>query len=412
MMSSGIMRFHRRAALRQFGTVAAGAGAIGLGITPGAPARMAAQEASPEPDVDSTSELTAAIEQRMAELIIPGAVVLIRSPKMAYARAFGTRQIGEDDLVTVDDHFRIGSNTKTMTGTVVLQLVDEGRLALTDPVAAFRDDVPNGNAITIAQILDMSSGLFNYSVLPELNQAMDDEPERVWEPEELLALGFAEEPYFAPGEGFHYSNTNTVLAGVIAEQITGQPLAKLFRERLFDPLALSRTSLPAIDDASIPEPHAHGYMYGTNMSTIQTTALSAEDQEAAAAGSLLPNDRTFDNPSWGWAAGAAISTAPDLATYVEALVGGTFLSGSLQEQRLNSLAPVTSGANSAQYGLALAQFGPMIGHDGSLPGFQSFMGHDPQERATLIVLTNLQSAPDSTMTANALAMAAMAAMYP
>jgi D-alanyl-D-alanine carboxypeptidase len=408
MTSRFTTRYDRRAALARIGAAVAGAGT--LGFLPGLHRTGAfAQEASPE--AVSASPLAARIEQRMQEMTVPGAAVLIRSPAMAYARAFGTRQIGADDPVTVDDHFRIGSNTKTMTGTIVLQLVDEGKLALTDPVAAFRDDVPNGASITIAQLLDMSSGLFSYSELATLNQALDDKPDKAWQPEELLAMGFAEDPYFVPGEGFHYSNTNTVLAGVIAEQITGQPLAQLFRERLFDPLALTDTLLPEIDDSGIPEPHPHGYMYGTNMSTLKTTVLSDAEQAAAAAGTLLPNDMTLDNPSWGWAAGAGISTASELATYVEALIGGTFLSDALQEQRLSSLAPVSGRADAAEYGLALAKFGPMIGHDGSLPGFQSFMGHDPETRATLIVLTTLQIAPDGTMPANDLAMAALGVMY-
>jgi D-alanyl-D-alanine carboxypeptidase len=122
----------------------------------------------------------------------------------------------------------------------------------------------------------------------------------------------------------------------------------------------------------------------------------------------LPNDVTTLNPSWGWAAGATISTAADLADYVEALVGGGLLGDDLQADRLASVTSTDPGSpDAAGYGWALASFGPYVGHDGSLPGYQSFMGHDPDTDTTLIVLTNLQSGPTGTQTANEIARAVM-----
>ena len=141
--------------------------------------------------------------------------------------------------------------------------------------------------------------------------------------------------------GWEYSNTNTVLAGLIVEQITGQPLAEVLNERIFEPLGMDHTLLPAVDDATIPDPHPHGYMFGTNVSTLDPddTILSEDQQAAARAGTLRPDDYTNLNPSWGWAAGAGISTVHDLATYVEALVGGGLLSDQLQQLRIDSITP-------------------------------------------------------------------------
>jgi D-alanyl-D-alanine carboxypeptidase len=145
-------------------------------------------------------------------------------------------------------------------------------------------------------------------------------------------------------------------------------------------------------------------MYGTNVSTLATTVLPSDQQAAALAGTLRPGDYTDTNPSWGWAAGAAISTAEDLKTYVEALVGGGLLDADLQQQRLDSVTSVRPGDPTGPgYGLALASFGPMLGHNGALPGFQSFMGHDPVQDTTLIVLANLQFAPDGAEPADAIA---------
>ena len=133
---------------------------------------------------------------------------------------------------------------------------------------------------------------------------------------------------------------------------------------------------------------------------------------AARAGTLRPGDYTDLNLSWGWAAGAGISTVGDLATYVEALVGGDLLSDGLQRERLASVPPPDpDDPGLAAYGLALARFGPMLGHDGSLPGFQSFMGHDPDRGVTLIVVTTLQFGPAGEQPANEIAKAILGELY-
>jgi D-alanyl-D-alanine carboxypeptidase len=344
------------------------------------------------------------ITEAMRDLAVPGVVVLVRTPGGDYREAFGTRRVGADDPMQVGDHFRIGSNTKTMTGTVVLQLVQEGRIALSDPLSKYRPEVPGGAGITIAQMLDMRSGLYNYTELQSIGRALDDDPTKVWQPEELVALSLAQPRYFAPGQGFHYSNTNMMLLGPIIEKLTGKKLEDVFQERIFSPLGLRNTVLPPLTSNSIPDPHPQGYLYGTIASTLSTAALPADQQTAARNGTLLPNDVTDVNPSWAWAAGAAISTAEDLATYVKPLVAGGLLDAATQKERLDSLTPTDpSDPNSGAYGLALARFGPMIGHDGSLPGYQSFMGYDPDSGTTLIVLTNLQKAPDGTQPASEIA---------
>ena len=364
--------------------------------------------------VPSSSALSPLVDQRVKEMAIPAAIVLLRTPDETWTEAIGTRRLGVDDPVTTDDHFRIGSNTKTMTGTALLQLVDARSIALDDSVSRYRPDVPGGESITVAQLLDMRSGLPSYTTLRSFNQTMDDEPERAWDPEELVAIGLAEPVSFKPGTGWEYSNTNTVLAGLIVEQITGQPLAEVLAERIFEPLGMDHTLLPAVDDATIPDPHPHGYLFGTNVSTLNPgdAILPVDQQAAARAGSLRPGDYTTLNPSWGWAAGAGISTVRDLAIFVEVLVGGGLLSDELQQQRLDSITSVDPGnPNSAGYGLAIARFGPMLGHDGSLPGYQSFMGHDPSTGTTLIIVATLQFGPAGEEPANQLAMTVIEQLY-
>ena len=296
------------------------------------------------------------VEERLAAMAVPAAIVLVRTPTQRWSEAFGTRRLDRAEPVTVDDHVRIGSNTKTMTGTALLQLVDAGLLALDDPVSTHRPDVPDGARITVAQLLDMRSGLRSYTALESFNRLLDDEPWRAWDPEELLALGLAEGASFPPGDGWEYSNTNTVIAGLIVEQLTGRPLADVLHERIFQPLGMANTLLPATDDAGIRDPHPHGYLFGTNVSTLTPagTILPDDQQRAARSGALRPNDCTDLNPSWAWAAGAGISTVGDLATYVEALVGGGLLSEELQRRRLDSIPPPDPAKpDNAAYGLAL-----------------------------------------------------------
>jgi D-alanyl-D-alanine carboxypeptidase len=397
---------------RTAATVVAAAALVAMSFLPGgSEATEAMSRETPTLNLDGAA-IDDAVEGVLEATTTPGAVVLLRQGDSEYLTAYGTREYGDGAAVTVDDHFRIGSNTKTMTGTVILQLVDEGELALDDPVSDHLPDVPNGDNITITQLLDMRSGLHNYSELTSFNRVLDEDPQKVWRPEELAAIGLAEEPYFAPGDGFHYSNTNTVLLGMIIEEITGNSAGNEFRTRIFDPLGLEETLLPALDDPSIPEPHPRGYLWGTNESTAADPALPDDEQDAALAGESEPNDVTDGNPSWAWTAGAAISTARDLATYVEAMIGGGLLSTELQAVRLDSLQLVDSDdPQSAQYGLALAQLGPLLGHDGSLPGFQSVMGHDPETGLTMIVFTNLQAAPNGEQTANLIAQTLIPVLY-
>ena len=174
---------------------------------------------------------------------VPSAVVLVRSSEFGDATfRFGSWVLGGDDLPATSDHYRIGSITKTMTATVILQLAQEGKLVLDDPISKYRPDVPNGDNISIAQLLDMRSGLAGYTENPMFQQAVDDDPERIWTPDELLALAFSVPPLFPPGTAWQYSNTNYVLLGLVMEDVTGQSVAELFQERLFDPLGWTAPS--------------------------------------------------------------------------------------------------------------------------------------------------------------------------
>jgi D-alanyl-D-alanine carboxypeptidase len=352
----------------------------------------------------------AKLQSEMPDLMkanaIPGAVFLIKSATLGdWSATFGTGEVGKDVPLKLDDHFRVGSNTKTMTGTVILQLVQEGKLKLDDPISKFRPDVPNGENITIAQLAEMRSGLYSYSFDPGFNATLDSDPQKAWTPDELLAIAFKHPPNFPPGEKFNYSNTNTVLLGVVIEKVTGMTLSEAFQKRLFEPLKLAHTSLPKASDSSIPDPHPQGYQFGTNVETAESYELPEAQAQAAVNGTLKPINETNSNPSWTWAAGGAIATLDDLAVYVKALVSGGLINDDLQKQRLASVVPFDPSAPSVGYGLGITQFVPDVyGHDGQLPGFSTFMAYDLQTQTAMIVGTTLSASPvDGTNAAVVLA---------
>ena len=161
----------------------------------------------------------------MRERHLPGAVVGAWVPgEGTYVSARGYSNLETGEAMSEDDKFEIGSVTKSFVGTVALQLVDEGKLELDDRLSEYIDTVPNGDNITIRQLLDMTSGLFNYLDDVNLEAEAAADPLKKWPPEELVRVAVSHQPYFAPGEGWFYSNTNTILVGMIIERVTGNDL--------------------------------------------------------------------------------------------------------------------------------------------------------------------------------------------
>jgi D-alanyl-D-alanine carboxypeptidase len=223
-----------------------------------------------------------------------------------------------------------------------------------------------------------------------------------------LAIAFAHPREFAHGADYEYNNTNFALLGLIAEKVGGRPLAEQFEERLFGPVGLDQTSSPATDDTSIPAPYSHGYMYGDSGYALRDESYPPDMVAAIRAGTLKPVDYTNQNPSYARAAGGATSTADDLATWINALVSGKVFDADFQKQWLNSLQvedPAQPDGQKYGYGISYQRFGPqaaMYYHGGELPGFNSFMGHDPDNDVTLVIWTNLTLSPDDQTTANAM----------
>jgi D-alanyl-D-alanine carboxypeptidase len=309
------------------------------------------------------NELTEAVTQTLARNPIVGAIVGVwQEGRAPYLQGFGVRDTATGEPMTPDLYMRIGSNTKAFTTTAILQLVDQGKIGLDDPVETYVPGVPNGDRITIRHLAEMRSGLFDYSTVTVPEWPSD--PQHQWTAQDLLAIAFSRPPIFEPDAQFDYNNTNTVLLGVVVETVTGQPIRDYIREHIIEPVGLTHTSFPV--GSEIPSPHARGY-WRTPQGPIV--------------------DMTDWNTSWGDAAGQMVSTAEDLHIWARALATGALLSPAAQREREKFL-PADDEGIGVVYGLGMTDNNGWRGHDGNVLGYTAYPFYLPSERMTLVVLLN------------------------
>ncbi|WP_327064899.1 beta-lactamase family protein [Kitasatospora sp. NBC_01250] len=298
-----------------------------------------------------------------------------------------------DHRLGADDEFKMGSNTKTMVATVVLQLVAERRISLTDPVSRWLPGlIPDGEQITVRMLLDHTSGLFNYANDPAVLRSFTGQDTRSWSPRQLIAAAVQHPALFAPGTRYSYSNTNYVALGLVAEQASGQGIADLIRQRITQPLHLTHTHLDTGGGTSTPgSPNlAHGYE--PDAAHLAPVLPPGTPPGSAFAGPERPDgyvDTTATALSTEWAAGGMVSTAGDWARFDRALLSGKLLpSAQLKEMETT----VSEGPDTAnRYGLGLEQVvtpcGTVWGHDGQVPGYSSEEYTDPTGHRTVSVFT-------------------------
>lgn len=305
------------------------------------------------------------VQKLVNEGAIPGANIGIWVPqKGQWLGSFGVANKITKEALTLKHYFRIGSVSKTFVGTSILQLVDKEKLSLDDKISKYVKNVPNGDKITIRHLGNMTSGLPNYSEDKEFEAGIRE----VWTSESLLKFAFKNPVEFEPGEKFHYSNTNTVLLGLVIKKVSGLSVDKYIEKNIIKPLNLKNTFYPL--NENMPFPYAHGY-------TKQTPNNEEEDS-------------SMWNPSWTNAAGQMISTLEDLRIWTEALGTGKLLSKKSYEE-MKKWGTVPPNTNERKYGFTIGYNYGWLYHTGELPGYNTVISYLPENGAVVVVMVNTDS---------------------
>ncbi|MER7722030.1 serine hydrolase domain-containing protein [Streptomyces flaveolus] len=323
-------------------------------------------------------ELQKVIEEMVGSGFI-GVAMRVHDEQGEWVGTAGMRKLGETAKPPANGHVRIGSNTKTFTATVVLQLVAEA-IGLDDPVAGHLPEFGLDPKITVRMLLQHTSGVFNFTGdygddgtfapgIPATTAGQEwvDNRFKTYRPEDLVQLALSKPARFEPGADWSYSNTNYVLARLLIEKVTGRSLADEMQRLILGPLGLSDTVVP---DAGpeIPAPHPHAYYRYDDAGQEKTV------------------DVTRQNPSWISTGGDMISTTQDLHTFISALTGGKLLPAPL-------LAEMCTPHPKAGYGLGVfvqdtGDGGTVVTHNGGMAGHAALMYSTPDGSKTLTAALN------------------------
>jgi D-alanyl-D-alanine carboxypeptidase len=342
----------------------------------------AASPAGLDPNVEKA--IAAAVGKELAAYggaqPVPGVVVGVWLPgKGEFTKGFGYSNLATRSPMELDDHFRIGSNTKTFVATVLLQLVDEKKLSLDDTISKFKLGlgVPNENRITLRQLAEMRSGIIDAYAVPGVQQ----KSEAWWSrqtPRQWVAVAATQPPLFPPGAKYNYSNTNWFLLGLIIEKVTHDTIQNQIHKRILAPMALAQTSFPTTD-WGMPAPYAHGYSLSDKGGWT--------DESAALA------------PSVSWAAGVMISDMADMKRWVKAYVTGTTNGAASQKARLTCL---PTGEGNLAFGLGIGCSAGWYGYTGGITGYNTAAYYMPATGATIVAFVSSQREKPFPGVANAI----------
>ena len=317
-------------------------------------------------DTNWASKLQLALDRGRKSSGAIGAAAVVISSNGVWQGTSGFSNPKTRNSIQPQMRFGIGSITKTFTTALIMQLVEEGKLGMEDPLGKWLPDYPNiTNTITVRQLLSHTSGVYNFTENSRY-WPMVSKTNKLYLPEETLTL--VRSWNFLPGKGYSYSNTGFVLLGMVAEAVTKNTVAAEIRRRFLDPLQLRETYLGAAE----PESGDRAHPFSANYT-----------------GSVLDvSDRPW-LPEWSvaWSAGAMVSTANDLAHWIQALYGGSVL----KPESLNEMTKWTSLSGST-YGLGTVRMtsskGEFWGHEGEITGYLASGAYSPTRQVTVIVLIN------------------------
>ncbi len=314
---------------------------------------------------DTAQSVDRIVESTIAAGLIPGAAVLIIDPQRGtYTHAYGMADIGTGRPADVHDRYRIASITKTFTATAVLRLADQGKLSLDDHLSRYVDGIPNGDVITVRDLLGMRGGVFDFTTDPSYRGYSSGQPAgQVYDRETALrVIRSHPEQAQPPNIRTVYSNSEYVLLGIVLEKVTGRPVRDVLNSVVADH-GLRETEYPI--GAALLAPASRGYSYPEGK---------------------LVDVTSFAGPEAAGAAGAMVSTVGDLGQYVLKLDRGDLLMP--QTFRARS---IFTPMGEAGYGLGLWKLGSWVGHNGGMPGYGSMALALPGRGVSVAVLVNQQT---------------------
>ena len=353
-----------------------GASAFGLHSPSVAVADPSTPGASETPSPVATGSASSAEKEQVLSATqslvdggFPAALTAVRDKDgNTIGAAAGTGNLETGEAPPLDGEVRIGSNTKTFVAVVILQLVQEGKISLDEPIETYlpgllRGEGIDGTKITVRQLLQHTSGLPDH--VETLFPANDTRQTGIFQlrdnyysPRDLLDIALNKPAVFEPGSQFRYTNTNYIVLSLLVEKVTHRPLAEQITKRITEPLGLTHTYYPGPGEEDIRGQHPQGYHVNSQGELEDVTRL---------------------DPSWGGGAGAMISTPSELGTFLQATLNGTLLN---QDSITEMKKTVDTGRPNRGYGLGIFSMplscGTAWGHTGGIHGYmtQNMVGPD------------------------------------
>lgn len=341
--------------------------------------------AAPASGAQSPATADAALQRAMRSLVKlpggpPGVGVTVQRGAQRSFHTAGVANLKSGSRWHANDHMRIASVAKAFSGAAALSLVGTGELALSDRIRAHLPWLPAAwDAVTLAQALDHTSGLPDYTASAAFGEFFSKNLHAYVKPEALVRFVAGDPLEFAPGSEYRYSNTDNIVVGLVAAAVSGRTYSQVLRERVFGPLRMSRTSLPT--GFLLPSPHVHGYELSPPDSAEDVTTLLSM--------------------SGAWASGGIQSTATDLNRFIRGYVGRKLFNRPVQTEQLRFVKghsePPGPGINSA--GLGIFRYktgcGTVYGHTGNLPGYTQFTAATLDGSRSVTVSANARVVPEA-----------------
>jgi D-alanyl-D-alanine carboxypeptidase len=328
-----------------------------------------ATSVEPALDTATIADLGARAD-RLVAAGVTGVSVAVMAGDQTVLIARGLADRDTREVLSPDHRFRVASMAKSIVASVVLQLVAEGKLGLSDTVEDWLPGVlPQSSHASLEDLLRLQSGIFNYEE-DERHMApyLAGDFEYSWAPEGLVGLAAEHPAMFEPGKRFHYSNTNYVLLALIIQKVTGDSLSNVVRTRITEPLGMSSSDMPVT--SSMETPFAHGYLLGLAEEPVDVTGISASS--------------IFGN-------GNLVSTARDMALFYGALARGEVVGAT----QLPDMFRPDPDVPDTSYGMGVWRFddelppcGSFVGHDGAAPGYDATAFSNLDGTRQYAVLTN------------------------